>query len=145
MTATYSPALATPLDRIRFTLGDTDVSVDETSGESNALKPDEEYLAVIALYSNEDEATATMAEALAAQVAQDPSSYSEGGGISLSWNERIRTWLAIAERLRTKLALAASATASGGSVSVRPSRWGDDRLGEYEAPRFNRWSNDYGR
>lgn len=133
MTASYNNNLLTALDRIRFTLGDTNVDPAE-----NALKPDEEYLAVIDGADSEAEATALMAEALATQVMQDPDSYSESGGISVSWSSRIKTWLAIAESYRARANVAASTY--GQTVFRRPKR-DPDFDPEYRRP-YSRWRFD---
>lgn len=129
MTASYDNSLATVLDRIRFTLGDTDVDP-----ETNALKPDEEYLAVIAATASEEEAIALMAEALATQIMQDPDSYSESGGISVSWTQRIKTWLALADQYRTRATT--SVSTYGQTLSHRPKR---DPDADPEYRRTYRW------
>lgn len=119
MTATYDQDLPAALDRVRFQVGDTVVGPDD-DGVEQALKPDEEYLAVIALTSSESEAIAVMAEALATQVMQDPDSYSESGGISVSWSNRIRTWMSIAEAYRARALTAVSTY--GTTLAHRPKR-----------------------
>jgi hypothetical protein len=85
----YDPSLPTARDRVRFTVGDT---------ASPELRPDTEYDALIAQY---DERTATlkMAESLASQYAQDPSSISVGG-LSVSFSDLVKNWQQLAAALR---------------------------------------------
>lgn len=135
MTATYDEDLLTALDRTRFTLGDTVVGLDD-DGNEQALKQDEEYLAVIAASDSESEAIAIMAEALATQVMQDPDSYSESGGISVSWSSRIKTWLTLAEQYRSRAAVATSTY--GSTMSRRPKR-DPDVDPEYRRSYQRRW------
>lgn len=128
---TYDPTLAAALDRVRFAVGDTDVEDDA------AIKPDEEYLAVIAAQETETGAIAEMARALATQVMQDPDSYSETGGISIKWSERIKTWMAIYENMTARTA---SVDETGATRSVRPTRHTTTWLAEYRRPEF--WTGD---
>lgn len=90
MVATFDPNLPTAKDRIRRLLGDADVA--------NALRQDEDYVAAIALYPDEAEAAAFVAEGLAAEFARRPDSISDEG-TSLRWGERVKTWLELAKRL----------------------------------------------
>lgn len=130
MSATYDPTLASALDRVRFAVGDIDVV--DTGDGSPALKPDEEYLAVLAVEDTEQGAVATMAMALAAQVMQDPDSYSESGGISLKWSERIKTWLKISEDAGIRAGT--SPTSAGSTQSSRPTRRRNPDCPEYRRP-----------
>lgn len=107
MTASFSPTLDTAKDRMRDALGDRDVP-------DGALRQDEEYVARLSLAGSEALATAQMAIGLASEFAQKPDSYSESGGISVRWSERIKTWLALADTLQKALATTAGA---GGGVS----------------------------
>ena len=133
---TYNPDLVTALDRVRFAVGDTDVEADA------AIKPDEEYLAVIAAEDTEPGAIATMATALAAQVMQDPDSYSESGGISLKWSERIKTWLKIAENAAAHAIAAVEGT--GSTMPSRPTRYAGPYLSEYRRPDYwPFWTGDH--
>jgi hypothetical protein len=119
MTATYDQTLPAALDRVRFTVGDTIVGLD-TQGNEQAIKPDEEYLAILDAAASESEAIALVAEALATQMMQDPDSYSESGGISVSWSSRIKTWLALAESYRARSSVAVSSY--GATMSHKPNR-----------------------
>lgn len=87
MTATYDNTLPTPKDKARNILGDIDAA--------NALRQDEEYNSQISLFGY-DQAIVNMARSLAAEYSQQPVSFS-GGGISVNWSERVKTWLAIAD------------------------------------------------
>lgn len=137
-TATYDPTHLSVLDRVRFAVGDTDVSVDEDSGESNALKPDAEYLAAIDRNDIEQGAIAEMARALAAQVMQEPDKYSEAGGISLSWSDRIKTWLALADNADAR---AAASNVSYGVTNARKPTRGTYTESEYRRDAFSKWSD----
>lgn len=88
----YDPGLPTARDRIRFTVGDTG---------SPELRPDTEY---DALLSQNDERTATlrMAESLASQYAQDPSSISVAG-MTISFSSLVSNWQQLASALRASL------------------------------------------
>lgn len=137
-TATYDPTHESALDRVRFAVGDTDVSVDEDTGESSALKPDTEYLAAIARNDTEQGAIAEMARALAAQVMQEPDKYSEAGGISLSWSDRIKTWLALADSADAR---AAANGASYGVTNARKPTRGELAGVEYRRDPWSKWSD----
>lgn len=132
---TYNPELETALDRVRFAVGDTTVEDDA------AIKPDEEYLAVIAAEETEQAAIATMATALAAQVMQDPDSYSESGGISITWKDRIKTWLDIAKTASERAAVAADG--AGQTSSSRATRYSAAARAEYLRPEtWPFWTGD---
>jgi hypothetical protein len=113
MVATFSNGLETPTDRMRAALGDRDTT--------NPLRQDEEYEANLALAGDELLATAVMAEGLAAEFAQRVDAYSESGGISVRWSERVKTWLALAAAIRAGLAAAVdtSSLATVSAVAVR--------------------------
>lgn len=111
---TYDPALPDALSRMRHALGDTDGAA--------PLEQDETYLATLSLHG-EALGTAAMAEALAARFAQQPDAV-DVGGLSASWRERVRTWLALAARLRAEAGAAAgkaesAAAAIAGSIIGR--------------------------
>lgn len=112
MTASFDIALASAKDRIRFAVADTDVP-------DGALRQDEQYVAVLSLAGSEDLATAQMAESLAAEFAQKPDSYSESGGISVRWSERVKTWLSLASGIRTSLTAAAGGQGGVSGQMVR--------------------------
>lgn len=128
MTATFDQTLPTAKDRLRRALGD--------AATTNALRQDEEYVAVLArLSGNETAALVEMAAGLAAEFAQRPDSISDEDG-ALSWRERVKTWLALAETGRAQLADAAAAAASGGASSVAVRRDDDGPQWEYVRPRY---------
>ena len=102
MTATFDNTLPTELDQMRFMVGDVDVAA--------ALEQDETYASALALHGFKL-GTAAIAEALAARYAQRPDSISSEDG-SLSWRERVKTWLALATRLRAEEA----AGIAGGAI-----------------------------
>lgn len=134
-TGTYNPDLLTALYRVRFAVGDTTVADDA------AIKPDEEYLAVIAAEDSEEAAVATMATALAAQVMQDPDSYSESGGISLTWKDRIKTWLSIAKDATARAETAVAG--AGETTSSRATRHSGPVRAEYSRPEnWPFWTGD---
>jgi len=98
MACSFSTGLETATDRMRAALGDRDCT--------HPLRQDEEYEANLALAGDELLATAVMAEGLAAEFAQRVDAYSESGGISVRWSERVKTWLALAKGIRDGLAAA---------------------------------------
>lgn len=124
MTATYDATLPTAKDRLRFALGDTTMT--------DVLEQDETYVAALTLYS-EPLATAVMAEALAARFAREPDSISGAAG-SISWRERVKTWLALAERMR-----GAVATTSGAMAGTMIATRGDETQSEYVRPTDQTW------
>lgn len=131
MAATYDSTLPTAKDRLRHSLGDTDVTA--------PLRGDETYEALLAAYA-EPEATAVLAEALAAEYGQQPDTITDNG-TTISWRSRVSTWLALAARLRAALAETA-ATVSSQLHTLQPRRgdwWGnDDERSEYARPAW--WS-----
>jgi hypothetical protein len=138
MTATYTGDPSFPLDRMRMTVGDTTVGVDE-EGNEQALRSDEVYLRLLAELVDWRLAAAEVAEQLAAEYAQQPTSFTRQGTMSVSWAERVRTWLATASRLRS--AVAAEDTSRVSSVAA----WRDDGCDDSEYRRetpFTRWYGD---
>lgn len=125
MAATYDENLPTAKDRMRQLLWDTDME--------NVLRPDEEYLARLEGYATETEATAVMAESLAAQFAQEPDSVNTDG-TAVSWRDRVKTWLELAARLRKALT-EIKATASNTGRIVKPRHYNDGyEHSEYRRP-----------
>lgn len=119
MAATFDETLPTAKDRLRRAVGDTAVP-------DGALRQDEEIFSVLALYPDEAVAQAAIAEGLAVEFAQKPDSFSESGGVSVRWGERVKTWLALAATLRKQAAL----STSGLAVSLATTR-GEDGTSEY--------------
>lgn len=118
----YDPTLPTPRDRMRFSLGDI---------YSPPLREDVTYDALLSINS-EPLATALMAESLASEYAQNPSSVSVGG-VSVSYATLVSNWQAFAKRIRDDLpgGLASGSFTDGVSGRfatvdgefVRPSGW----------------------
>lgn len=111
MAATFDLTLPTIKDRMRAALGDRDVP-------DGALRQDEEYYAQLAISGDEALATAVMAEGLAVEYARRVDAFSESGGISVRWGERVKTWLALAKAIRDSYVVS---HASGGvdAVAIR--------------------------
>lgn len=82
---TYDATLPTARDRMRHTLGDTD--------PLTPLRYDETYDALLSFYGDEATATAKLARSLATQFGRNPTSVSVPGGPSVSFGDRVRTWL----------------------------------------------------
>jgi osmotically-inducible protein OsmY len=119
MAATFDNTLPTARDRARYQLGDTNVAA--------PLEQDATYDANLALYGDAL-AIAVMAEALASRYAQQPSSIGSQGD-SIAWGERIRTWLALAQRIRDEQSVSGAAGA-GSLVGTRC----DETYSEYLRP-----------
>lgn len=87
-TFTYIGDLSTALDYARFRLDDIDnqASVDETKSPSPFLW-DETYLALMAKFGTQ-QGMVMAANAIAARVSKDPSSFRESGGIGVAWKDR---------------------------------------------------------
>lgn len=101
--ATYNPALSTPLDRLRFALGDTDVTV--------PLLPDATYAAVLEAQGNDERAAVVaLARSLLAREAQNPTRQTAADGQSVEFGTRLAGWQAL---------LTADATAAAASASTR--------------------------
>lgn len=106
MTATYDDTLPTAKDRIRAAVGDTDMTA--------ALRTDEHIASVLALnVGDETAATADVAAGLAVEYAQRPDRISDDG-TSISWGERVKTWLTLAE---TSRAAAVATTAASATIT----------------------------
>lgn len=118
--ATYDPNLSTDADLMRFKVGDSVVGLD-ASGTEQALRPDAEYLALLALHGDWRLAAADMAESLASQYAQEPDSFSASGDMSVSWKERVKQWQWLAQTLRSEVA--AEVAATSGIISVGTTRF----------------------
>lgn len=126
MPATYDAALTTARDRMRFLLGDTDTSA--------PLLDDTTYDTLLSTVG-ETEGTAQAAEALASRYAQEPDQIGLGGDLQAQWRERVKTWLALAARLRGTAQAAAQAAGWG----TRRAHRGDCDAGEYRRPEGWAW------
>jgi hypothetical protein len=121
--ATFDLTLPTALDRIRRSVGDTNTAA--------ALRQDEEILAVLTLTGDENLATAQVAAGLAVEYAQRPDSISDDG-TSISWRERVKTWLTISE---SASALAVVAMPRTGVWTEKLGRFPDTATAEYDPDR----------
>lgn len=113
MAATFDNALPTAKDRMRRAVGDIDV-------DAVPLEQDETYLAALAQFG-EDLGTAVIAEGLAARYAQRPTSISDDSG-SISWGDRVKTWIAVANRYRAGGAMSSQT----GAGAIQLSRTGEE-------------------
>ena len=105
MSFLFDEELTTAVDRLRRGLGDT---------IAPGLRSDEEYEATLIRYPDEALALAVMAEGLAVEYAQKPDSISDAG-TTITWRERVKTWLALAGSAR--ILVVATATAAGSAVT----------------------------
>jgi hypothetical protein len=137
VTTTFDPALLTPRDRLRFDLGDTDVSAVKPAGADVLALPvdDSVYAGVLARRGNDErQATIDLADALIAKYAQMETKASVDGVESAEWGNRLAAWRALSTRLRGEVAAEAPTVAGRGSFSVaRPHRPGCERGAEYYA------------
>lgn len=124
----YDASLPTTLDRIRLIVGDT--SNDETA----ELFPDDTYAATIDQYTNWKLAAAAMAEAMAVQIEQDPTSVNLPGEVAVGWQDRTRSLRAKAAQLRVEAA-AEDAAVTNGITSVGLTRAGTGEMAEYRDTR----------
>lgn len=118
MAFTYVNTLATARDRVRHAIGDTD--------SQNQLRQDETILALIERHG-EQGAIAALAEGLASQFAQEPTSFSSDG-LSVSFADRIKTWTALAARIRTESAAANGTGAAAGVLAPAAEQTGSEYL-----------------
>lgn len=122
MTATFDATAQTDKDWIRRQIGDAIGLPD------GALRQDEEIYAVLVRHDGDKFlAMAELAAGLAVEFAEKPDSFSESGGVSVRWGERVKQWNAVALIGRTQAAL----STSGMAVSLATTRGGDDGTSEY--------------
>lgn len=127
----FDPSLSTVRDRIRMIVGDT------SNDEDAEFFIDESYDAVISQHSNWKIAAAVMAEGVAVQIEQDPSSFTAVGDMSVGWSDRTRSLRETARRLRSEAA--AEDTAIDNSiVSVPLVRHRSGGAAEYVPSRYSR-------
>lgn len=108
MTATYSPSLTTPKDKVRFYLGDIDVT--------RAIVPDETITAVLATPLSALGAAAQLAAAIAAQYAQKVDFDVDGEGAKYS--QLRKAFVELAETLDEKYAAEVVAAAGEDAVAA---------------------------
>jgi hypothetical protein len=128
MAFSFDLTLPSTRDRIRLMLGDT---------VAPGLRQDETIDQMLIAFG-EAEATARLAEGLAAQYAQRVDSFHSSTGMSVSWRDRVSTWLELAKRLRSQ-----SGGGPLGSASRAASR-GDESVAEYLRPASWVWGDPPG-
>jgi hypothetical protein len=147
MAATFSPALATARDRMRFDLGDTNVGAVKAAGADPLALPVDDAVydgALARRGGSERQALIDLAEALIAKYAQLETKASVEGVESAEWGNRLTAWRALATRLRGELASEAPTTPGRGSFSVtRPTRPGREGGAEYYASGREPLERDY--
>lgn len=110
----FDPSLPTARDRVRLLVGDVDAL--------NPLLADETYN-VLLLSQGEAGAVIWAAQALAAQYAQEPGSVGLPDGTTVSWRDRVTTWLLIAENTRKHgIGLQVGGFQAGGNKQATRSR-----------------------
>ncbi len=125
MSFSFSPELPAALDRGRLALGDT---------AAPGLRADETINAMVTA-NGEAEAVARLAEGLAAEYAQQPDSLSADGS-SISWRDRVKTWLEVAARMR----IVGAAAAIAATASIAATR-GEEMYAEYQRPTSWVWND----
>lgn len=94
----FNTALTTATDRVRFDVGDY--------SDAAPIIAEAIYTAQIARYpTSEARATVAMAEALIVKVSQDPDKVEVTGAVKVEWQNRIKSWRALANGLRVDLGL----------------------------------------
>jgi len=120
---TFNATLPTATDRLRRGLGDA---------VAPGLRSNEEYAATLIRYPDEALSLAVMAEGLAVEYAQQPDSISDEG-TTITWRDRVKTWLALAGSARALVASTVAVTTST-ATSLDTTREGDDPTSQYAAP-----------
>lgn len=105
----YDDTLPADLDKARALLGDT------SNNASTELLTDDHIDAVLLLYAFNG-GVAFLAQELATRFAQKPGNVSLPSGLSVSWADRVKTWLALATQMR------AGGVVIGGAFAVQPTR-----------------------
>lgn len=120
MAATFSPDLAAPKDRVRFIVGDIDMTAAEVQ--------DETYLALLtANAADENLAALAVADYLILFYGRQPDSVEVTGAVKVAWKYRLAALEQIAARLRaiTGAPGAAATTVQSGTLT---------NVGEFYAP-----------
>ena len=136
MSATFDPALTTARDRMRFDLGDTNVSATKAAGADPLQIPvdDAVYDGVLARRGGDERlSTIDMADALVNRYAQEPSKADLPSGEAAEWANRLGGWRALSSRLRGEIEASAATTAPRGMAVLRPHRPGREPGGEHHA------------
>lgn len=105
----YDDSLSTNTDKARALLGDT------SNDPATELVTDDHIDAALLLYSFNG-GVAFLASELASRFAQKPGSVGLPGGLSVSWADRVKTWLALAAQMR------AGGVVTGSAFAVNPPR-----------------------
>lgn len=114
MSASYDPTLPSPLDQVRFLLGDTDTS--------DAMLSDQEITALLGLYSSTAEAAAQGARSLSARYARQVDR--EVGDLKVMFSQRAKHFADLAEIIDTGQEKRLAVMASGIFTGVdRPSNF----------------------
>lgn len=105
MPATFDRELSDPVSRMRHTVGDFNTD--------DPLRDDSTYEAYLLLWGvnlsattqsvGELKATRDMLRALAAEFAQDPTSVRLPDGTSVTWADRIKTWVSLADLIDERI------------------------------------------
>lgn len=101
----FDESLTTDLDLARFHIGDT------SNDSATELLTDDQIEAVLGLYTPLAIGIAVLADGLAIRFAQKPGSVRLPSGLAVSWSDRVKTWLALAKRLRDTGSLSGSSVA----------------------------------
>lgn len=134
MAATFDPDLGLTRDKIRALLGDMGRPVPTDPGPQvidGALRPDGFYDAAINQYDDWRLAGAFVARSLASQFAQQPDSVAVPGDVSVSWKDRVATWLAQAKAWEAEAAVSSAAPALTGLTTLNMVRERDRYDGEF--------------
>lgn len=117
MTTTFDPALSTARDRLRFALGDTNVSATKSVADALALPADDAIYDGVLSYHGNDERKAgiALADALIARYSQEPTKVNLTNVEQAEWVGRLQAWRDYAGRMRAEVASVA-ATSTGTTV-----------------------------
>jgi hypothetical protein len=125
MTATFNVNIVSATDRMRLDIGDTNIAA--------ALWQDETYQGLLTRYGgSEPRATLAAVEALLMRYGQEPNKVDVVGAVKVEWEERIKMWIALVNRLRSELgliSLGASDNTMRATVMVRSAATGDEYAG----------------
>lgn len=119
---TYDPRLISPVDRIRFAVGDTDPTA--------PLRQDESIDALVVLHG-ETVATAKVARSIASEFARQPSNLTIPGGPGISYAQRVTSLQDLAKSIEGGGG-ASGATAGPATDTVLTRGW-DAGESEYTA------------
>ena len=121
MAFTYSDALATDRDRVRFNIGDTTLNAGPKPADANFT--DAELTGLVTIEGNWQRATAAAFELLAAAWAKHPSF--SAGDMSTSQSDIAQAYAATAKLWRMRYG-SGVATGAGSAASTRADGYSDD-------------------